>query len=251
MRAEHSLDTTRPGTPAPAAAAIRTRHRSRVLLFGFCIWAVLIIARLSQFMIVQRDAYVAAMARESVRYGLIPPLRGRILDREGRALAWSTRHFRVWWRVPRDIERAAVGWAALGDALERVRTGTPAHVRAAPGTEVAVLNDLAPSEMERLVPLCRHIDGLRVESYFVRHHRSGMEACLGRVATVAGTEVGVSGVEKTHDALLRGVPGAYRVRIDRNEQWLPETWERTRAMRPGCDVYLSTRLAAAADSERS
>jgi len=77
-----------------------TRKRALIMLGVLGLWILLIVARLLVLMVFQRERYVAAMDRECWREQTIPAMRGRILDRKGLPLAWSTRHFALQWKVP-------------------------------------------------------------------------------------------------------------------------------------------------------
>jgi cell division protein FtsI/penicillin-binding protein 2 len=64
---------------------------------------------------------------------------------------------------------------------------------------------------------------------------------LGRVGRGRGGGIGIDGYEKTHDELLRGRPGIFRVRTGADGRWLMDTWEKVQEMQPGYDVILPWR----------
>lgn len=219
-------------------------RRIILLLFLFVLWAVVIVARLAQSMILRRPLTLAAMVRESVQEGVTPALRGRLLDRDGRPLAWSTRHVALVWEVPPDAAVAAARFEEI-----RRRCGVLALVPATEalgglGRLVTLARDVPPEDMPRVDTLCRALPGLRLESYFVRHvhPQTTRRVALGTVMLIDGIEVGVSGAEKSHDSLLRGRSGAYRVMRDPSGEWIPESWQQLRATQPGHDVHLPVRL---------
>ena len=237
--------SARPGTQLRAGQLRPENRRVAVVLFCFLIWCVLIVARLSQLMVFQRAQHLEAMARESVYRGTIPSLRGRILDRDGQPLAWSTRHFRLCWLLPTDPESTVAHAHRIHGMVELGERWSDVAIRENCGHRVVLKDVLTPADMTVLPRLCGRISGLKVESFFIRHHRQGAEEllCLGQVHFDDGTEMGVSGLEKEHDAILRGRPGIYQIMLDRRGRWMPETWRKVREIQPGYDVYLPIRVA--------
>lgn len=230
-----------PETDVEPTGSTFSRRRAVCLLFAFCLWSLLVIARLSHFMVFGRDHFLAAMERESWREGTIPPLRGRLLDRDGRPLAWSTRHFTLMWSVPEDAERAEQIWEGLCAEIDLSGFGTCEAVASRCGDEVELRRDLSAEEITGLLRLLGPRSGLRLSSTFVRHRLPQAGSRLGQVTPVDGIQVGVSGYEKMHDGLLRGYSGTYRVMVDKRGNWIPETWRKVREIHPGYDVYLPLR----------
>jgi len=214
-------------------------RRTRFLLSVFLLWGAIVIAKLAQLMLIDRDQYLAEMTRRSVFVGQVPSRRGRLLDREGRILAWSARHFRLRWDVPQDTAAALQDWARLKTTCKGLPAWSESDIFRRVGTSLCVLENLAVETVtspQRLMA----IRGVRLESFFVRHYCSdpAVAQLLGRVEVVDGVEIGVSGAEKTHDALLRGRLASYRVMVDKHGKWIPETWQKTGELRPGFDVHL-------------
>ena len=230
-----------PETDVERVCSTFSRRRAMCLLFAFCLWSLLITIRLSQFMVFSRDRFLAAMERESWRQGTIPPLRGRLLDRDGKPLAWSTRHFALLWRVPKDVDVAERAWEDLRSEMGRPGLGAFDSVASRCGEEVELRRDLSAEEIEALLPVLGARRGLRLSSIFVRHRHPKAALRLGQVTPLDGVQVGVSGYEKLHDSLLRGYPGVYRVMVDKRGDWISESWRKVREIHPGYDVYLPLR----------
>lgn len=221
--------------PRPPGGRDRFRARATMVLFVFVLWFLLIVGRTAQFMLVRRAQEVTAMTRESVFCGEIPPLRGSLLDREGRALAWSVRRMQLLWQLP--TEDPAAAWARLRAALPWVPEALPVGE---PDEALVLLPELTPDQA--IAARRSRLPGLRVEARVERRcaalsavHR----ARLGEVRWEQGRNVGVSGLEQDHDALLAGQPGLYRVVLDKRGHWVPETWQVIQPMRPGYDVHIS------------
>jgi len=233
---------------SPALIEARVGNRLTILLFVFCLWAGIILLRMAQFMIFERDRTVEAMEREAVFRGVVPAARGRILDRDGRVLAWSERVFSVHWQVPRDAGQAARERALLG-AEPWLNAGLPEPLPADwLGVRVLLAQGLEVERAVQLEPLADALRGLEVSAVFRRHLAgdAGVQALLGRVGRAAdGGEVGLSGLEQEHDEVLRGRPGVFEVMLDKEGRWLPETWQKVSELRPGYDVQLPLRVRLA------
>jgi cell division protein FtsI/penicillin-binding protein 2 len=235
----------RSGAGPPSRLDPQVGNRLTVLLFAFCLWAMLILLRLAQFMIFDRDRYLEAMHREAIFEGVVPAARGRILDRDSRVLAWSDRVFAVHWRVPRDAGQASALLALLD--TEPWLTATLPHPfpPTALGLRLELARDLPAERAVRLQTLADQVPGLEIAAGFRRHLAPvpGWREYIGRVARGAdGTEVGLSGVEREYDDILRGLPGAFQVMLDKDGRWLPETWQKVSELRPGLDVQLPQRV---------
>ena len=230
--------------PDESAALAMGRRRTWRFLVLFSVWAVVIVARLFQVMVVERGRHVSDMDRASWRHGMIPGIRGRILDADGVPLAWSDRRFALLWARPDNPQEAARQWAALHEVmpLEPRWTLRTAVAQTAEGVRLA--DALTPEQFARLGEICTRHPAFRLECYFVRqtYPDAALRRDLGAVTRRNGMEIGVSGLERVHDSLLRGRPGMYRVMLNPLGAWVPETWEQLRKMTPGYDVYLPIRV---------
>ncbi len=226
--------------PAPAHFLSTRAGRCRLLALAFALWTLIIVLKLSQIMILQRDRYVAEMSRESWREGTIPPLRGRLLDRNGTPLAWSTRHFALIYHVPDNPALIETDIVDLARLLPAIRLPLAEIRRPGAPREIHLKQAISPEEAEVLGEICRKLPRLRLGSYFVRHTHPNRQIRkrLGQVKNFRGLVIGISGQEKEQDHLLRGCPGKFRIMVDRKGNWLPQTWQKVRELRPGYDVYL-------------
>lgn len=234
-----------PSELTPGARGARAFAPSRVAWvgIGFAVWIVAIGLRLSQFMVFQRDHFRTQMETEAWVTADVPPLRGAILDHDGRRLAWSTRHFRVTYDTPADLTVAVRELEQLRSDVGEIEFEPS---RLVPERTVVLAEDPAPETLAALTELAREMDDLNVSSATRRHYHqhTAIRRRLGTVKTVDGVTYGVSGDEKRYDHLLRGTAGKYRVMVGRDGEWMPGTWETLRELRPGYDVYLNVRLSA-------
>ena len=224
------------------------KRRAPILLFIFGLWAIIITFRLFQVMVLDRDEYLRQMTASSWHQGTILAIRGRILDKDGNPLAWSTRHFRVVSDPPRGNEfyRQQL---VIRETFDLPADSTPPYSPG--GATVTIRPDLAPQQFALADRLATEIPEVRIEPYFKRHRHPDprIRTRLGEVAVQNGMEVGTSGAELEHDSLLRGRPGLFRVMLTPAGEWLPGTWEQIRAVKSGYDVYLPVRFRTVAIPE--
>lgn len=225
--------------PAPSPG-----RRIACVLVLFGLWGLVAIARLLDVMVLDRDQYLADMTRDSVYHGMVPATRGRLLDRDGQPLAWSTRELVLVWHAPANPEQARAAWETLMTRVpELAEQASFAHAAGASSRARVIRRDIPAESFPTLVALCERNPGLALEPRLRRHQVADpdLRQVLGEVRVVDGVEIGISGLEKTHDALLRARPGAFQVLLDKSGAWLPETWRKTRELRPGYDVHLPAR----------
>lgn len=219
--------------------------RVAVLLAVFVLWGGLVCGRLAQFMVFQRDHFVALMHSEAWTVGEVPAIRGRLLGRNGVPLAWSTRHFRATYQVPEDLAGAAAELQQLGQRFPEFEIFTD-DAPLVPGETRELVCDPAPDQLPALLALEREFKRLKVETFTRRHYHPhpALRRRLGKVRRIDGRVYGITGEEKRHDHLLRGTPGKYRVMTRRDGTWIPGTWETLRDLRRGYDVYLNLRVSS-------
>ena len=172
----------------------------------------------------------------------LPAERGRILDRNGRVLAYNVEECTVF-VTPRIIGDKRLAAKVIArhvgipeeDVLSRLTSRTRRFVlaRAVPVENAVRLRQ----ELLALGPAPR-INGVEVE------HRSRRVYPLGRVgAKVIGAlnsaGVPLAGVEAWADGHLRGIPGSLVADFDRTGRPIPTRLKETRPPRPGRDVVLT------------
>lgn len=219
--------------------------RQRALWFAVLsgLWGLVIVARMAQFMILQRGEYVEQMDRESWHRGLVPAQRGRLLDASGRPLAWSVRRLRLEWRIPTERAKADEQWQALCNLQGLVvRLKGDDYLRFM-GANCVAADDISGDRAAAVNGLCSRYETMSIVPYFVRHRAGSYPTrrALGKVLQKGGMEVGIDGFEREHDGLLRGRPGIFLVMLDKDGNWMMDTWKEIQKMQPGYDVILPLR----------
>ena len=215
--------------------------RLSILVFVFGIWILLCAALLARSTVFRRDELRKKSEKISWRTGVIPVLRGRILDKSGLPLAWT------------EMEKDAVL-----DALPKNRRLKEALLReigeiAPPGPDenrkafpLVVIRNLTPAQMEKWADLVRRYPAsvsIRTRILRKRVEYLTVRDTLGECAVDEnGIQSGVSGLEKEYDDVLSGRPGRFRVMLDRSGRWIADSLRIEDSGEPGKDVILETTL---------
>jgi penicillin-binding protein 2 len=247
----------------------RSRHatftRRAVLLSGgmTAIFGVLA-GRLYQLQIENGEIYRGQAEANRINERLLPPLRGRILDRFGVALAGNRRNYRVL-IVP---EQTRGGVAETLDALSTViaiddRTRTRVLKEAAAKrafVPLVVAENLSWEDFARLNFDLPYLPGVQPEVWDTRDYpyQEELSHILGYVAPlsaddltapddtpaaieplpdVPGLRIGKRGIERKYEAAIRGRPAASRVEVNAHGRIIREL-ERDPGT-PGTDLHLT------------
>jgi cell division protein FtsI (penicillin-binding protein 3) len=164
----------------------------------------------------------------------IPGTRGRILDRNGEALAISTPVQSVW-AIPSDVEATPAQLRSLAKTL-----GVEPHELAKKLGEISrdfvyLKRQIPPEQAEQVARL--GLAGIYQHREFRRYYPGG-ELTAHLVGFTGVDEAGQEGIELAHQATLGGVPGSRRVIKDRLGH-VVEDIESIRAAQDGEDLQLA------------
>jgi penicillin-binding protein 2 len=222
-------------------------------------------ARLAQLQVVQAQEYSTLATNNQFNYRLVPPPRGRILDRNGVVVAGNRPSFRV--LVVRDETKDLdqtldLLGQLLPDTLDR-RRSIIREVNAAPRfSPVPVKSDLSWEEFAKVNLYANGLPGVMADMHEARFYPYGgsFAHVIGYVAKVSdrdikaiedageeppailynpGFRIGRQGLEKSLDKDLRGEAGGNRVEVDARGRVVGEDSENSRPAVPGKDVVLT------------
>ncbi len=234
------MTETEPETEEACRAGRSSWFRTNLVFCLFALWFLVIIGRLLQVMVIERESYLPATRESRQIRGTIPPLRGRILDRDGTPLAVSSRFLELRWHVPEHEREIRKKWPRIKFNISALSDWKLQDVLGCAGRPITLVPHVKPAQVPEMREATNMVDGLQFHSRFVRRYYPdpAVRRRLGTVKNRHGIVVGASGAEAKHDTLLRGCPGVYRVAVDDNGKWMPESWEKIRELRTGYDVYL-------------
>ena len=236
--------------------------RVRSSLVGVVVLALFsaLFARLWYLQVASNEQFSAAASSNSVREIVEPPVRGRLLDAQGRVLVDN----RVGNRITVDRK---LSFAQRKKVLERLspilkvpfktldaRAGDP---RISPYTAVPVAYDVDFATLAYVSEHRREFPGVRAEAVPVREYPNQnlgahvlgylgeidpteLKAQVDPTQYQLGDKIGKSGVELTYESDLRGKPGLRQVEVDATGRVLRSL--KNRRSIPGDDVRLTLNI---------
>ncbi len=242
-------------------------HRRAFLLGGFAgAGALALVGRLADLQLVEGQKYALLSASNQFNFRIVPPPRGRILDRNGVEIASNRPDFRVLIRkdeikdVPASLNQVA---QLLPITDQKMHALTREIVNAPKAQPVFVANGLTWDEFSRVNVRTPELPGISAEMGEARFYPFGgaFSHVIGYVSKINATElkeaadasggkpdplmlhpgfrIGKQGVEKALDAQLRGKPGGQKVEVDSTGRIVRVSPEGDVKATPGQDVVLT------------
>ena len=200
------------------------------LLFGFAALSV----RAAYLQTVNTDFLREMGDARYSRVLEIPATRGRILDREGEALAVSTPVKSIW-AIPGDVELGRQAKRQLSSLL-KMSPSELEHKLADPSREFVYLKrQVAPETAEAIERL--RLRGIYEQREYRRYYPAG-EVTAHVIGFTGVDDTGQEGMELAYQDVLAGRPGSRRVIKDRLGR-VVEDVESIRAAQDGRDLTLS------------
>ncbi|MDZ3831340.1 MAG: penicillin-binding protein 2 [Sphingopyxis sp.] len=190
-------------------------------------------ARMAYISVVDNDRYVLESESNRVNLTLVPPRRGWIVDRNGKALANNRVSLRID-IIPDRLHNKELVLGQLktllrldGDAMERINR----DLKQASGFQpVAVSEDLSEADYASVLVRLPDLPGIAPQRGFARNYPTG--AAVGHLIGYVGVpnaeeyqkakdplyitpgfKIGKDGLEKYFEPMLKGKPGAKRVEV--------------------------------------
>ena len=194
---------------------------------------VALAARMAYISVIDNDRYVLESESNRVNLTLIPPRRGWIVDRNGKALANNRVSLRID-IIPDRLHNKEMVLGQLqtllrldGDAMERINR----DLKAASGFQpVAIKEDMTEAEYSSILVRLPELPGIAPQRGFARNYPTG--AAVGHLIGYVGApnaeeyqkvkdplyitpgyKIGKDGLEKYFQDMLKGQPGARRVEV--------------------------------------
>jgi penicillin-binding protein 2 len=194
---------------------------------------VALAARMAYISVVDNDRYVLESESNRVNLTLVPPRRGWIVDRNGKALANNRVSLRID-IIPDRLHNRDVVLGQLrtllqldGDTMQRINR----DLKAASGFQpVAVAEDMSEAQYASILVRLPEMPGIAPQRGFARNYPTG--AAVGHLIGYVGApnaeeyqkakdplyitpgyKIGKDGLEKYFQPMLKGKPGARRVEV--------------------------------------
>jgi len=164
----------------------------------------------------------------------VPATRGRIVDRNGEALAISTPVKSIW-AIPEDVKATPEQMKALGALLQLDARSLARKLSDADREFVYLKRQIPPESAARIAAL--GIPGVQQQAEFRRYYPGG-ETTAHMVGFTGVDDAGQEGIELAHQPMLAGAAGSRRVIKDRLGQ-IVEDLQSIRAAQDGRDLTLA------------
>jgi cell division protein FtsI (penicillin-binding protein 3) len=164
----------------------------------------------------------------------IPATRGRIVDRNGEALAISTPVKSIW-AIPEDVEASPAQLRSLATLLAQDPREIEHRLSASERDFVYLKRQIPPETAERVAAL--GIPGIHQQGEYRRYYPGG-ETMAHVIGFTGVDDAGQEGIELAHQAQLGGTPGSRRVIKDRLGR-IVEDMESIRTAQDGANLTLS------------
>jgi len=242
-------------------------HRRAFLLGGFAgVGALALVGRLADLQLVEGVRYSTLSASNQFNFRMVPPPRGRILDRNGIEIASNRPDFRV--LIRRDETKdVAASLDKVSQILpitdDKKRQLTREVANTPKSTPVFIANGLSWDEFSRVNVRAPELPGISAEMGEARFYPFGgaFSHVIGYVSKVSQSEldaaeaadggkpdplmhhpgfrIGKQGVEKSLDLQLRGKPGGQKVEVDSTGRVVRTNSDGDIKAVPGADVVLT------------
>ena len=214
-----------------------------------------LVARMYDLQVVQSDQYKVLADENRINLRLLPPPRGRILDRNGVEIATNQQNYRVVLiaEQTKSVERTIDSLGKVIPITPYERTKIMRDVsRNRSFVPVTVAENLSWDQFAAINVNSPDLPGLQPEIGETRHYPMGdaMSHVVGYVAAVAeadlgedpmlqlpGFRIGKSGIERIQDKELRGKAGVSRVEVNAFGRVIRELTRRDG--QPGEDVTIT------------
>lgn len=234
-------------------------RRAALLAGGKLALFSVLVGRMYYLQVVESDRYLMLADENRINLRLLPPPRGRILDRFGTPLAVNQRNYRAV-VIPEQAGDVAATLEAIGALVplaqgDRLRVlGEVGHKRGF--VPIVVREDLSWEEVSRIEVNAPDLPGVMVEVGGSRYYpyKASAAHVVGYVAAVSEAEltgdpllelpdfrIGKSGIERVYDLALRGKGGASEVEVNALGRVVKELSRRQGE--PGRDVVLTLDMA--------
>lgn len=211
------------------------RIRSRIVLFLLIAWAALVSAMLFHYSVSARGKYLDMGDKLAWKEGTIPACRGRILDKDGKILAWTEKYFDLFMGGAKkmSIERENEILSSLSELVE-------IEPRKVDEETILLKKNLSPEEIIMLDVFMNKFPELKILPRDERRciDYSRVRSLVGHVTIEDGRIDGASGLEHKYDKILSGREGSYVVMLDKQGNWIRGTWKIVCKPQSGKDVVL-------------
>ena len=215
------------------------KKQAHTIILLLTVWAIICIAMFFYYAVIAKKKYIKLGNKLAQRELSYYPERSRIIDKNGIVLAWSEKHYDLYYNNLTDSPvRARLIYKIIKNILPEAKKPHKETVHS------MMFRSLQPKQilaLEHSIYLFQELQiSPRVERKVVNYPK--VQSQIGQVRFIKGRLVGRSGFEKLYDKTLNGTPGKYRIMLDRNKNWIKNSGKSIMMATPGKDVRLKLTL---------
>ena len=224
----------------------RFRFRTKCIWIAGILWALAAAASVFYYTVMARDSLVEESSRIAWRQGVLSPVRGRILSRDGVVLAWTEMYHDLYLTsLPGGLKRRE-------KLLQRLKEEGFSGIEMSDQESLmkhlpyCLKREVAPDEFPAIRKLMTAYPELSLQVRFERKvlDSTEIQSLIGACSVDSdGIFVGISGIESEMNSVLAGESGLYQVMVDRYGNWLEGTLKILMPAEEGLDVTLGKSLS--------
>ncbi len=233
-------------------------YKSRIIIFSAVVWVVMaiLLIRLWSLQLIMGESFDDMAIENRIRLLRLPPPRGSIFDRNGKALAENSPSFTLS-IIPgavKDPRRIIEAYAdPLGFSPEKMRSIIEKSLLAQRFMSFPIKKNLSLEEVSLIKAHSHEMKGVSLDARPYRHYPFGDLLChvvgvtgeisgtelekVGRVGYRQGDYVGKTGIEREYETYLRGEEGWEQIEIDAKGRHLASLTRKP--AKPGADIVLT------------
>jgi cell division protein FtsI/penicillin-binding protein 2 len=215
------------------------KKQADIIILLLMLWAIICTAMFFYYSVIAKDKYIKLGNKLARRELLYYPERSRILDKNGIVLAWSEKYYDLYYNnLTGSSKKIEIIYERVKNEFPDAKKPSPDSIRS------LMLRALRPKQvlaLEHSIYLYQELQITpRIERKVVEYPI--VQTYVGQVKLVDGQLVGISGLEKTYNKTLSGIPGKYQIMLDRNKNWIKNSGKSIRLAAPGKDIKLALSL---------
>lgn len=211
------------------------KKRSDIIILCLAVWALMCLAMFFYYSVIAKEKYIKIGNQIARRELVYYPERSKILDKNAVVLAWSEKHFDLYYNNLTDSPKQ------IKIIYERIKNIFPNAQKPSPRSLHSIMvRDLQPKQiiaLEKSIYLYQelHISS-RIERKVVDYPK--VQALIGKAKMINGQLTGITGMEKLYNHTLSGTHGRFKIMLDRNKNWIKNSYKSIKLATLGKKVRL-------------
>ena len=217
----------------------KLKKQANIVMLCFAIWALMCLAMFFYYSVIAKEHYIKIGNQISSRELLYYPERSRILDKNGIVLAWSEKYYDLYYNnLTGSPKRINIIYERIKNVFPDTRKPSCEKFQS------IMLRSLNPKQimaLENSICLYQELQiTYRIERNVVNY--PNVKAQIGQVKLIKKQFSGVSGFEKIYNQTLNGTHGRFKIMLDRNKNWIKNSYKSIKLAEKGKDVRLKFTL---------